>query len=71
MQPYLTAEVTEPDQAYVIASLKMMDGKNAEALALADKFYSSTNEVTPYWKKRLEDLKTRLQNTNRPDAKNH
>jgi len=69
MQPYLDAEITDPDQAYVIARLKMAGGKNAEALALANKF--STADTTPYWKKRLEDLKTLLQNPTGQDAQSH
>jgi hypothetical protein len=69
MQPYLDAEVTDPDQAYIMARLKMAGGKNAEALALANEF--STTNATPYWKKRLEDLKTKLQNTTGQDAQSH
>ena len=38
MKPFLQAEVTEIDQAYIMASLKLADGKKAEAQAILNKF---------------------------------
>ena len=59
MQPYLKAEVTEADQAYVIASLWLADGKKTEAQALASRFL--TNSPTPFWQARFEKLRARIQ----------
>lgn len=62
MQPFMRFEVTEPDQAYIIASLKLADGKKAEALALVDKFLPG--DPPPFWKARLEKLRIKIQNPN-------
>ena len=59
MQPFLQIEVTEADQAYVVASLRLVDGKTLEAQALVDKFLSG--EPTPFWKTRLEKLRQKIQ----------
>jgi tetratricopeptide (TPR) repeat protein len=59
MRPFMQVEVTEADQAYVIASLKLADGEKAEAQALVDKFLS--NDPTPFWKARLEKLRMQIQ----------
>jgi tetratricopeptide (TPR) repeat protein len=59
MKPFMAAEVTEMDQAYIVASLKLADGKKAEALALLDKF--ATGDVSPMWKTRFEKLQAQLQ----------
>jgi hypothetical protein len=58
MQPFLKVEVTEADQAYVMAGLKLTEGKNAEAQALVDKF--STGDLTPFWKVRFDRLRERM-----------
>ncbi len=60
MQPYLQAEIIEPEHAYIIARLKLADGKIAEARMLADKFLSV--EMAPYWHKRFEQLEAEIQN---------
>lgn len=62
MQPYLDAEITEPDQAYVIARLRFLDHKTPEAKVLVDK-YASTN-LTPFWQRRFQQLQTSIQNEN-------
>jgi hypothetical protein len=59
MQPFLQAEVTGNDQAYVIASLKLSEGKKAEAQALVDKFLSGN--LPPFWKTRFEKLNAKIQ----------
>ena len=61
MQPFMQAEITENDQAYVIASLKLADGEKAEAQALVDKF--STNQPTPFWQARFEKLQKKIKAT--------
>jgi hypothetical protein len=58
MQPYLAADVTEPDHAYIVARLKQVDGKRDEAQALVDKFGS--REMTPFWRARYAKLKSSL-----------
>jgi len=59
MAPFVQAEVTETDQAYVMASLKLADGKKSEALALVDKF--SPGDGSPFWKSRFEKLRAQIQ----------
>jgi hypothetical protein len=59
MQPFLQVEVTENDQAYVIASLKLVEGKKAEARALVDKFLAG--DVPPFWKAKFEKLRAKIQ----------
>jgi hypothetical protein len=58
MQPFMQADVTEPDQAYIVAAIKLAEGKNAEARALLDKF-PATN-LTPMWEARYKKLRTEL-----------
>ena len=58
MKPFMQAEATEFDQAYIMAALKLADGKKAEARALLDKF--PTADLTPMWQSRFEKLRTRL-----------
>jgi hypothetical protein len=60
MQPFMQVKVTETDQAYVIASLRLADGKKATALSLINQF--STNDLTPFWKARFEKLRVKIQN---------
>ena len=60
MKPFLQAEVTEFDQAYIIASLKLADGKKAEAQAILNKF--PLQELSPMWKSRFEKLLAKINN---------
>ena len=60
MQPYLEAQISDPDHAYIMARLDLANGKRAEAQALVDKF--STADMAPFWRTRFERLKAGLQN---------
>jgi len=60
MKPFMAAEVTENDQAYIIASLKMAEGKTNEARVIMDKFF--TGDLSPMWKTRFEKLRTQIHN---------
>lgn len=62
MQPFMKVEVTETDQAFVMASLKLAEGKPAEAQLLVDKFASG--DLIPFWKVRFESLRERIQKQN-------
>jgi hypothetical protein len=59
MKPFMAVEVTESDQAYIIASLKLADGKTNEAQAIVDKFY--THDLSPEWQTRFEKLRAQIQ----------
>jgi hypothetical protein len=59
MKPYLSRDVTDFCQAYVLASLKLADGKKDTARALLDKFPSAS--LTSEWQKRYDQLRLRLQ----------
>jgi hypothetical protein len=58
MKPYLKAEVTEFDQAYILASLKLADGNKPEARALLGKFADA--DLSPLWQTRFEKLRLKL-----------
>jgi tetratricopeptide (TPR) repeat protein len=60
MKPFMQAEVTDFDQAYIMASLKLAAGKKTEAQALVDKF--ATTNLPPVWQSRFEKLRKQLQN---------
>jgi tetratricopeptide (TPR) repeat protein len=60
MKPFRQAEVTESDQAYIIASLKLAEGKKAEAQAILNKFPPET--LPPMWKSRFEKLQAEIRN---------
>ena len=60
MKPYLQAEVTDSDQAYIIASLDVADGKKAEAEAILKKF--PADDLSPMWKARFEKLRAEIRN---------
>ncbi len=60
MQPYMGADVTDGDQAYILASLKLADGKSDEARKLLEKF--SAADLTPFWQGRFEKLQAQLKN---------
>jgi hypothetical protein len=59
MQQFMQAKVTETDQAYIIASLRLADGNKAGALSLVNQF--STNGLTPFWHARFEILRAKIQ----------
>jgi hypothetical protein len=58
MKQFMTAEVTEYDQAYIIASLNLAGGKTNEAVAVLEKFPADT--LTPAWQTRYEKLQAQL-----------
>jgi hypothetical protein len=60
LNPFLQVEVKECDHAYIMASLKLLAGKNAEAQALLDKFPSAS--LPSFWKSRFEKLRAKTQN---------
>jgi hypothetical protein len=62
MKPYMQADVTESDQAYVMASLKVADGKKAEAQALLNKFPSAEEDQSLVGKARFEKLRAQVHN---------
>jgi hypothetical protein len=57
MKPFMEVEVTECDQAYVMAALKLDEGKNDEALVLLDKFDNAS--LSPAWKTRFDKLRAK------------
>ena len=59
MKPYLRAEVKDGDyaHAYVVASLKLREGNQAEARSIIERFPSG--KLTPFWKPRFEKLRTK------------
>jgi tetratricopeptide (TPR) repeat protein len=61
MKPFMQADVTELDQAYIMASLKLAAGQKAEAQALVDKF-AATNNLPALWQGRFEKLRKQLKN---------
>ena len=58
MKPFMQADVTEFDQAYIMAALKLADGQKKEARALLDKF--STNGLSARWQSRVKKLREQL-----------
>lgn len=59
MEPFMQAEVTDCDQAYIVASLDLNQGKRAEAQALTAKFDS--DDLPPFWKSRFDKLRAKIQ----------
>lgn len=59
MKPFMQVEVTEFDQAYVLASLKLAAGDKAEARALLNKV--PVSNLDPVWKSRYDKLRAHLQ----------
>jgi hypothetical protein len=57
MKPYRQAEITDSDQAYVIASLRLAEGDKAGAQALVDKYSPG---VPPFWKARFDKLQVQI-----------
>jgi len=62
IKPFKDAPVTETDQAYVMASLDLIEGKKSEAQAVWQKF-NSTN-LPPFWQTRFDKLGAKIQNQN-------
>ena len=60
MKPYLQFEVTDFEQAYVLATLKLADGHKEEARTLLNKFPAPHS--TTQWQTRYDQLLARLQN---------
>jgi tetratricopeptide (TPR) repeat protein len=60
MKPFRQADVTEVDQAYIVASLKLAEGKKTEARALLDKFPSEEENQSLVGKARFEKLRAQL-----------
>ena len=58
MKPFREAEVTEFDQAYIVASLELADGNQPGARALLEKF--SRAGLSPRWQARFEKLRGQL-----------
>jgi len=59
MKLFMQVDVTDSDQAYVMASLKLAAGNKAEARALLNKFPDDNLEAR--WKSRFDKLRARLQ----------
>ncbi len=62
MKPFTQVEVTDEDQAYVVASLRLFAGESAGAKLLVDKF--ETENLLPFWKSRFDKLRAKIQNPN-------
>jgi hypothetical protein len=58
MQPFLEVEVKETDQAYVVASLKLLDGKTNDARAILEKFPAET--LSGFWQPRFQKLREQI-----------
>lgn len=61
MEPYLNADITDGEFAYIIAALDVANGKPDAAKAVLDKF--SPAELTPFWKVRFEKLQAQINQT--------
>ena len=59
MKPFQQLDVTDFDQAYVLASLKLAGGNKAEARALLNQ--AQTDNLEPGWQNRFDKLRARLQ----------
>jgi Flp pilus assembly protein TadD len=60
MKPYMQAEVTDSDQAYIMASLKLAEGKKPEAQAIMDKFPTQEEDGSLAGKARFEKLRAQI-----------
>jgi hypothetical protein len=58
MEPFMQAPVTGFDQAYIMASIKLAQGKTNEARTLLDKFPDAS--LSPWWTNRFEKLRSQL-----------
>jgi hypothetical protein len=59
MKPFMQIDVTDFDQAYVLACLKLAAGNKAEARTLLNQV--PAGDLGPSWNRRLEKLRARLQ----------
>jgi hypothetical protein len=59
-KPFLNAEVTDEEQAYVMASLMLFEGQPDGAKMLVDKFGSEN--LPPFWKSRFDRLRAKIKN---------
>lgn len=62
MKPFMEADVTEVDQAYIIASLKLAAGDKTGARTLLDKFPTEEENQSLVGKARFEKLREQLGN---------
>jgi tetratricopeptide (TPR) repeat protein len=60
MKPFMQADVTEIDQAYIVAALELAGGGEAEARALLGKFPSEAENQSLVGKARFEKLRAQL-----------
>ncbi|MGH8022274.1 MAG: hypothetical protein ACRED1_01740 [Limisphaerales bacterium] len=59
MAPFAAADVTDYDQAYVVASLDLWKGQKQEARTLAEKYDPAA--LPPFWSSRFQKLDAQLQ----------
>ncbi len=59
MKPFLQVEVKDIDQAYVMASLKLSENKQDEAVSVLNRF--PTQQLPDFWKARFDKLRARAQ----------
>lgn len=59
MQPFAAADVTDYDQAYVMASLDLWKTNKVQARTLAEKYNPS--DLPPFWKSRFQKLDAQIQ----------
>ena len=60
MKPFASAQVLEPDHAYIVARLDLAQGHTNEARILVEKF--DTADCPPLFKRRLDTLRAQLNN---------
>ena len=59
MAPFAEVKVKDCDHAYVVASLKLLEGKKRETEALLDEF--PPDKLAEFWKTRFEKLRAKTQ----------
>jgi tetratricopeptide (TPR) repeat protein len=60
MKPFMQIDVTETDQAYIVASLKLAEGKKAEARAVLGRFPPEEENQSLVGQARFEKLRAQL-----------
>ena len=60
MNPYLQIKLEECDQAYIVASLDLLDGRKAEAKVILSQFPPAN--LSAFWRPRFEKLRAEIQN---------
>jgi hypothetical protein len=60
MNPFLQVKPEECDQAYIVASLDLLDGKKSAVKALLNRFPSEN--LPAFWRPRFEKLRAGIQN---------